>query len=175
MGNNELTNGALFWNIKKVISKGDYNYALVPEHPNSTKNGYVLLHRIVIENHLGRLLNADEIVHHIDKNKKNNLLSNLQLTDKKEHTRNHNLEEGRLYVKLKCPWCNKEFELPRNQSFLQKSNKYKCTCCDTSCRGKFYRYIQLNGVTKQVETAISVNLLLEYRKYSKDNTEETYL
>ena len=66
MGNNELTNGALFWNIKKVISKGDYNYALVPEHPNSTKNGYVLLHRIVIENYLGRLLNANEIVHHID-------------------------------------------------------------------------------------------------------------
>ena len=42
------------WNIKKIVSKGDYLYALVPEHPKATKNGYVLLHRIVMENHLGR-------------------------------------------------------------------------------------------------------------------------
>lgn len=58
------------WNVKKIINKGDYLYALVPEHPNCTKNGYVLLHRIVMENHLGRLLNTNEIVHHIDHNKK---------------------------------------------------------------------------------------------------------
>ena len=48
------------WNIKKIISKGDYDYALVPEHPKATKNGYVLLHRVIMENHLGRLLNDDE-------------------------------------------------------------------------------------------------------------------
>jgi len=58
--------GACMWNIKKVISKGDYLYALVPEHPNATKNGYVLMHRIVMENHLGRILNKDEVVHHLD-------------------------------------------------------------------------------------------------------------
>ena len=164
MGNNELTNGALFWNIKKVISKGDYNYALVPEHPNSTKNGYVLLHRIVIENHLGRLLNANEIVHHIDKNKKNNLLSNLQLTDQNEHTRNHNLEEGRLYVKLKCPWCNKEFELPHNKSFLCKKGKYSCNCCSSSCRGKLYSFIQNKGLTIKIQKQINECLIQEFRK-----------
>lgn len=62
------------WNVKKIINKGDYKYALVPEHPNCTKNGYVLLHRIVMENHLGRLLNTNEIVHHIDHNKKTTTL-----------------------------------------------------------------------------------------------------
>ena len=25
------------WNIKKIIKKGDYLYALVPEHPKCTK------------------------------------------------------------------------------------------------------------------------------------------
>lgn len=25
------------WNIKKLIKKGDYVYALVPEHPSATK------------------------------------------------------------------------------------------------------------------------------------------
>lgn len=43
------------WKIRKIIKKGDYEYALVPEHPNATKNGYVLHHRIVMENSIGRL------------------------------------------------------------------------------------------------------------------------
>lgn len=30
--------------------------------PNATKNGYVLLHRVVMENHLGRLLEKNEVV-----------------------------------------------------------------------------------------------------------------
>jgi len=60
------------WDIEKTIKKGDYNYALVKDHPNATKNGYVLEHRIVMENHIGRLLTKDEIVHHINENKKDN-------------------------------------------------------------------------------------------------------
>lgn len=58
------------WNVEKVISKGDYLYSIVKEHPFATKNGYVLEHGIVMENHLGRLLNADEVVHHKDGNKR---------------------------------------------------------------------------------------------------------
>jgi hypothetical protein len=37
------------WKIQKLVSKGDYTYAKVPEHPSATKNGYVLEHRIVVE------------------------------------------------------------------------------------------------------------------------------
>lgn len=37
------------WNIKKLIHKGEYDYALVPDHPYATKNGYVLYHRVVME------------------------------------------------------------------------------------------------------------------------------
>lgn len=51
------------WKTEKIVSKGDYSYAIVRGHPNATKNGYVLEHRIVMENHLKRLLNPDEIVH----------------------------------------------------------------------------------------------------------------
>lgn len=32
------------WNIQDLIRKGDYDYALIPVHPNATKNGYVLYH-----------------------------------------------------------------------------------------------------------------------------------
>ena len=53
------------WKIEKVISKGAYNYVVVKEHPRVTKHGYVLEHRIVVENYLGQLLNQDECVHHV--------------------------------------------------------------------------------------------------------------
>lgn len=66
------------WNIEKIVSKGDYNYAVVLGHPNSTKYNYVLEHRIVMENYLGRILDTNEVVHHIDGNKKNNSIENFQ-------------------------------------------------------------------------------------------------
>lgn len=60
------------WNIQKIVHKGDYDYAVVPEHPKAIKHGYVLLHRIVLENYLGRILDDGEISHHINEDKKNN-------------------------------------------------------------------------------------------------------
>lgn len=58
----ELKIGAFKWKVEKNVSKGDYDYAVVKNHPAATKHGYVLYHRIVVENHLGRLLNSNEVV-----------------------------------------------------------------------------------------------------------------
>lgn len=68
----------VLWKIEKVISKGDYNYAIVKNHPKANKHGYVLEHRVVVENHLGRLLNPTEVVHHINHDKKDNRLKILK-------------------------------------------------------------------------------------------------
>ena len=167
--------GAYMWNIKKIISKGDYQYALVPEHPKATINGYVLLHRVIMENHIGRILNENEVIHHKDHNKKHNVIDNLELMTIAEHARLHGLK-GRQAVLLRCPWCSKEFNKYRNQTHLQKPSKYNCTCCSKSCRGKLYREIRLHGLTPILESAISENVLAEYIKYiDEDNSEETNL
>ena len=50
---------------------------------------YVLTHRLVYEKHLGRKLGDDEHVHHIDGNKSNNDIKNLQLMSKSEHQSFH--------------------------------------------------------------------------------------
>lgn len=153
------------WNIQKTVSKGDYIYAVVPEHPKATKNHYVLMHRIVMENYLGRLLTDEEVIHHKDHNKKNNSIENLELINRVAHIKLHSLEQGRKVTKLICPWCKKEFIKYTNSTHLQKPSKYNCTCCSPSCRGKLYRYIQTNGLTPQIQQAINNNVVANYKRY----------
>lgn len=153
------------WNIQKTVSKGDYIYAVVPEHPKATKNHYVLMHRIIMENYLGRLLTEKEVVHHKDHNKKNNSIDNLELINRVAHIQLHSREHGRQMVKLICPWCKKEFVTEKRKTHLQKPSKYHCTCCSNSCRGKLYRYIQMNGVTPTIQNAIDDNVNTFYRRY----------
>ena len=49
-------------------------------------------HRVVMEEHLGRLLGSDECVHHINHNRSDNRISNLMLMTRKNHARLHALE-----------------------------------------------------------------------------------
>jgi len=51
----------------------------VPHHPNATKRGYVLQHRIVMEQELRRYLLPTEIVYHEDGDGGNNDPDNLKL------------------------------------------------------------------------------------------------
>lgn len=154
------------WKVKKLVSKGDYIYAVVPEHPKATKIGkYVLFHRIIMENYLKRMLEDDEIVHHLNGNRYDNRLSNLELLRNVDHVRMHQLQKGRKYVLLKCPECNKLFELPHRHSYLCKSRKYKCNFCSPHCRGVFFRKMQLHGMTSEMQKQIDECFQKEYRKY----------
>lgn len=58
---------------------GGYRYVYRPDHPNATKRGYVLEHRLVVEAVLGRLLRRGEVVHHVDGDRLNNSKENLMV------------------------------------------------------------------------------------------------
>ena len=58
-------------------------------HPAADSKGYVRLHRLIMENHLGRTLEPDELVHHINGNKLDNRVENLELITKASHVSLH--------------------------------------------------------------------------------------
>lgn len=60
-----------------------------PEHPSSAKSGYILAYRLIMEQHLGRLLLTTEHVHHLNGDPSDNRIENLQLVSASVHRRIH--------------------------------------------------------------------------------------
>jgi hypothetical protein len=127
----------MFWTNWKQIKCGKYIFAKIPEHPNAVEHGYVLEHRIVMENHLNRLLKDDEIVHHINDNKKDNRIENLQLMIRGEHERFHNVKRCK-YIIINCFCGNKRRMREKEYNWL-KNRGQKNFYCSHRCKNENYK------------------------------------
>ena len=77
------------WKGGKYYRTG-YVYMYKPEHPHCNYHGYVNEHRLVMEESIGRYLEPEEVVHHINMITDDNVLENLELfSNNSEHLKAH--------------------------------------------------------------------------------------
>lgn len=74
------------WKGGKFKTMDGYVKVLVPEHPHADNKGYVLEHRLVLEQKLGRLLKQSEVGHHLNGIKNDNRPENLAAMSKKHNS-----------------------------------------------------------------------------------------
>ncbi len=78
------------------------------------KSGWVLEHRYVVAKSLGRPLTREELVHHLDDDKINNSLCNLELTTRGQHMLHHKawevMSKGRDKLKKRFICLNNNIE-----------------------------------------------------------------
>lgn len=84
-----------FWNGGVYTTPSGYIMVFKPDHPNCNLSGYVREHRLIMEKKIGRYLTKDEIVHHINGEKKDNNIDNLEITNRGFHNKIHLRHLGR--------------------------------------------------------------------------------
>jgi hypothetical protein len=116
---------------------GGYTYARTePKHPRRNRNGLYPLHRIVVENRIGRLLRNNEQVHHKDGDRFNNESENLVLLTIEEHARLHSVDR-QSFVSCVCPICGTTFTLKAHVHRQRITrNSHNLVACSRSCGGK---------------------------------------
>lgn len=110
-----------------------YMYCYEPSHYCANGAGKVMEHTYVMSEFIGRKLHPNEVVHHKDRNKKNNDISNLVLMSREDHALLHALEDqGLEYVNQVCGSCDIPFVISK------KSDRIYCSvACSRKASVKF--------------------------------------
>jgi len=126
----------------------DNRLTVVIVYPNGEKKT-VSYPKYLMEVHLGRYLDEDETVDHLDGNPRNNNLDNLVIKPRKEHV----LEDVKRLKEQEfiCPWCGGKFKLVGARLSKAISNRktgFAGPFCSKSCASKYGRAVQLGRMEK---------------------------
>ena len=123
--------------IKTYVSKKDNRVRYYYKDDNGN-NHFGSYPRILMEQNLGRPLEPDEDVHHIDGNPLNNELSNLKVVKHGEHQKEHSIKYvstvetcvvcGKSYIMTGPKWARVNADINRGRP--------RTLTCSKSCAGK---------------------------------------
>jgi hypothetical protein len=123
----------MMFEILSECKGGGYRYCRTnPPHPKRNSKGLYPLHRVILENKLGRFLLRNEDAHHVDGNKENNSEENLEVLTNSEHTRRHKTLPDSLLIKNICD-CGKVFYLKPSRFKRRVKNKNGKIFCSREC------------------------------------------
>jgi len=136
-----------------------------PEHPNAMNTGYILEHRLVASEMLGRPLRQKEQVHHRNDKRDDNRPENLQVLTHKQHRLIHarrgpahpNWTPER-HLQKTCPSCSRIFVKP---GVLDQ--KY----CSKTCQGIAQMGPKHHNWTPQIEKTCPICDQLFLVKYKQ--------
>jgi hypothetical protein len=122
--------------------------------------------KYLMELHLGRYLDAEEQVDHIDGNPLNNELTNLQIKKLGEHQA-LDVQRNR-DVLVHCKYCGKPFIIKGSKisSRNRKDRHQSGYFCSRVCSGKYGRKIQLKQLNHTIEARIQPS---KYKAKSAQN------
>lgn len=124
--------------IISICKGGGYRYCRTrPRHPRANAMGLYPLHRVRMENKLGRLLEPGEVVHHLNGDKADDEPVNLALMQNADHARFH--QKGRLRVSIySCFQCGGLFSAKVfDYTKRLRRNKMGRAFCSRSCGASF--------------------------------------
>ena len=138
--------------------KENRNYAiLIPIDENKNLHRTTLSYaRYLMSVKLQRFLLPEEQIDHIDNDKTNDSIENLQILTKKQNNVKEALRHNKKVLVYKCPNCGKIFYREYKNRNVYKN--YKTICCSRRCSGKFQWEIKQN-FSIDVEDKIKNNLI----------------
>jgi hypothetical protein len=126
----------MMFTILSTCRGGGYMYCRTePPHPKRNAKGLYPLHRVLMENKIGRLLDSGEVVHHRDENKSNDSIDNLELLTNSDHSRHHAPKVDP--IECVCH-CGKRFTVkPNDYRKRMRQSQTGHVSCSRPCAGHY--------------------------------------
>lgn len=115
--------------------------------------------RFLLSVHLGRVLGPTEEVDHINGNRTDDRLENLQVVSSSQNLSKSLRERSvsRKEVRLRCPGCQQEFQKRKSATHLAKGGRF--TSCSRECRADILRKQASIATKAEIERQISANVI----------------